>query len=173
MTNHPTSHYPDIGTIGEDLVTQWLQSKGWIILHRRWRCRWGELDIIAQYNEAQLSGSRRTPTTEHVSFSPILAFVEVKTRSLGNWDAGGRSAIALKKQTKLWRTAEIFLARYPQKSDYTCRFDVAIVHCQAISPDPAATSVPQEALAFTSADGYLLTLQEYIPAAFDSLTANG
>jgi len=125
---------------------------------------------MAQSNEEQLIGPTRMPKTQHVS--PILAFVEVKTRSLGNWDAGGRSAIALKKQTKLWRTSEIFLARYPQKADYTCRFDAAIVLCQKISQDPPTTCVHQEALAFTSANGYLLMLQEYIPAAFDSVTTN-
>lgn len=44
---HP-SHYLDIGVLGEDLVAQWLQSTSWMILHRRWRCRWGEIDIIAR-----------------------------------------------------------------------------------------------------------------------------
>ncbi|MGL4622749.1 YraN family protein, partial [Chroococcidiopsis sp.] len=38
MANHPAFHYPDIGVLGEDLVARWLQSSGWEILHRRWRC---------------------------------------------------------------------------------------------------------------------------------------
>jgi putative endonuclease len=120
MANPPSSHYPDIGTLGEDLVAQWLQSTGWIILHRRFSCRWGEIDIIAQFQDAKLDNL-------------TLAFIEVKTRSSGNWDAGGRSAITVQKQAKLWRTAQMFLSEYPEKADYPCRFDVAIVYCQRIS----------------------------------------
>ncbi|MDZ8135074.1 MAG: YraN family protein [Nostoc sp. DedQUE04] len=44
-------HCPNSGELGEDLVAQWLQSTGWIILHRRFSSRWGEIDIIAEYDE--------------------------------------------------------------------------------------------------------------------------
>ena len=151
MAHHSSSHYPDIGALGEDLTTQWLKSTGWTILHRRWHCRWGEIDIIAE--------------REDDSGTVILAFVEVKTRSPGNWDAGGRMAIALPKQAKLCRTAAMFLATFPQKADYPCQFDVAFVCCQR-----KITQV--NALANLSASGYYLTLQEYIPAAFEYLIDN-
>jgi putative endonuclease len=156
MANHPPSHYPDIGQIGEDLVTQWLQSTGWLILHRRFSCRWGEIDIIAQYQE---EGDKESE----------LAFVEVKTRTPGNWDAGGRSAITPQKQAKLWRTAEVYLAKYPEKADYPCRFDVAIVYCQQISKLQTGIISAQDALFSLSLAGYDFYLQDYIPAAFDSL----
>jgi putative endonuclease len=156
MTNPPASHYPDIGDLGEDLVEQWLQSTGWLILHRRFFCRWGEIDIIAQYDG-------------RVTQDSTLAFVEVKTRSLGNWDAGGRSAIALKKQKKLWRTAETFLAQYPEKADYPCRFDVAIVSCQPIPKNITSVTITQKPLASSLVAGYEFQLQEYIWAAFDSV----
>lgn len=164
MANLPPSHYPDIGSLGEDLVAQWLESTGWEILHRRFACRWGEIDIIAQYpGKTEEQGSRELPNQNFT-----LAFVEVKTRKGGNWDAGGKSAITSQKQTKISRTAGFFLAEYPHKADYACRFDVAIVHCQRISKHYTELTVVQQALASASAAGYQFYLQEYILAAFDS-----
>ncbi|MBC1221977.1 YraN family protein [Nostoc sp. UCD121] len=165
MTNLPPSHYPDIGHLGEDLVAQWLQSTGWIILHRRFSSRYGEIDIIAQY-DGQTGEKLLTQQS-------LLAFVEVKTRSSGSWDAGGRSAITPQKQAKILRTAGIFLAQYPEKADYACRFDVAIVYCQRISKNQTAVIATQEALATSSAAEYKFKLQEYILAAFDSSIDNG
>ncbi len=165
MANRPPSHYPDIGVLGEELVAQWLKSTGWVIMHRRWRCRWGEIDIIARHS------------------SPLLVFVEVKTRSSGNWDAGGLLSITPQKQAKLWQTAQRFLATYPHLADYPCRFDVALVCYQRLSKrqrqEPAQTPVTLEAVwagseslsvqPQTASDraGYQLLLQEYIPSAFD------
>lgn len=149
------SNYTDIGSAGEDLVVEWLQSNGWKILHRRWRCRRGEIDIVAQKDDPG--------EFAYSCASPTLAFVEVKTRSAGNWDAGGRSAITAQKRTKLWYTAQMFIARYPQAADYSCRFDVALVYCQR---SPQSTTVP--ALLTSSVKDQRLMLVEYIPAAFDS-----
>ncbi|MEH2118548.1 YraN family protein [Nostoc sp.] len=176
MANLPPSHYPDIGHLGEDLVAQWLQSTGWEILHRRFSSRWGEIDIIAQHDgstrEAGEQESRKAVGQLRTQHS-MLAFVEVKTRSLGSWDAGGRSAITPQKQAKIWRTAGIFLAQCPEKADYSCRFDVAIVYCQRISKNLTGVTATQEALATSSAAGYKFKLQEYILAAFDSSIDNG
>ncbi|MBD2253635.1 YraN family protein [Nostoc parmelioides] len=143
----------NIANLGEDFVAQWLQSTGWIILHRQFSCRWGEIDIIAQH------------TRNNQEY--ILAFVEVKTRSPGNWDDGGRGAITLKKQTKIERTARIFLAKYPDKAEYICRFDVAIVSYQIISKQHPELSISRESVTSSSMGEYKFQLQEYIPAAFD------
>ncbi|AKG21710.1 YraN family protein [Calothrix sp. 336/3] len=147
MANHSSSHYPDIGQLGEDLVTEYLKSQGWIILQRRWRCPWGEIDIIAE------SGK-------------ILVFVEVKTRSSGSWDSGGKLAIATRKQAKLRQTAEIFLAENCEKSDYPCQFDVAIVHCRPSSRKNLKIQYIHTKLPTLLTEGYELVLQEYIAAAF-------
>ena len=136
---------PDIGTLGENLVAAWLQAEGWVILQRRWQCRWGELDLIAQ-RQSQ------------------LAFVEVKTRSQGNWDANGLLAVTPQKQAKLWRAAQIFLADHPKLADLPCRFDVALVGCQRVPQRPLREQDrDQRSLQI---NGYQLTLQDYIQAAF-------
>jgi len=165
MVNRPQFYYPDIGVLGEDLVAQWLRSKGWVILHRRWRCRWGEIDIIARKS------------------SPMLVFVEVKTRSCGNWDAGGLLSITPQKQAKLWQTARSFLATYPLFGNYPCHFDVALVCCKPLSKtqrqelsEPFVTleaSASPVSLLVSGATGgnpgYQLLLQDYIPSGFDGI----
>ena len=82
--------------------------EGWTIEARRWRCRAGELDLVAR------SGQE-------------LVFVEVKTRSPGNWDRNGALAITPAKQLKLLRTAELFFIQHPQWAHLARRFDVALV----------------------------------------------
>jgi putative endonuclease len=97
-----------IGDRGEILVAQLLENNGWQILETQWHCRWGELDLIACDRQ-------------------WLLFIEVKTRSDRNWDAGGSLAITPKKQTKIIKAASIFLGQNPHLAELACRFDVALV----------------------------------------------
>ncbi len=151
MAKTTTPNYPNIGILGEELVAQWLQSTGWNILQRRFRHRLGEIDIIAEYLTKSL---------------PTLAFIEVKTRSVGNWDEGGKYAITAKKRQKIWQTAELFLSQYPEKADYICRFDVAlIIYRQNLTNQKLTKN--QSVLATSIIDGYCLILAEYITNAFD------
>lgn len=159
MANRSRSNYPDIGILGEDLVAQWLRSTGWVILHRRWRCRWGEIDIVARFEPVERQGV--------IGSSPLLAFVEVKTRSRGNWDAGGLLSITSQKRTKLWQTARCFLAAYPKMAEHTCRFDVALVCCQKSTKQGQLSDEPTTVLPIQVSAEYQLILQDYIPSAFD------
>lgn len=159
--------------LGENLVAAWLQSNGWEIIARRWRCRWGEIDIIAgeiipgEISDRQLPGH---------SYQRI-AFVEVKTRSQRNWDAGGLLSIHGQKQAKLLKTAEIFLSDHPYFRDCPCQFDVALVHYQGRSPTNQATSPSNSSSPVTlgqpvsmkdSMGEYQLTLHHYLAGAFDA-----
>jgi putative endonuclease len=158
-----------VGKWGEEIVARWLESQGWEILHRRWCCRWGELDLIAR--------SR----SDSIGVSPsILAFVEVKTRGSDNWDADGLLAITAQKQAKLWQAAELFLSTYPELANLSCRFDVALVsHCLL---SPAQLSEDCSGISTTFAkqllEGIALgqpivladrswTLQVYLESAFE------
>lgn len=53
-----------LGALGEHQAAQYLESLGWDLLERNWRCQRGELDIVAFDPAAQ-----------------AIVFVEVKTRS--------------------------------------------------------------------------------------------
>ncbi|NEN91584.1 MAG: YraN family protein [Okeania sp. SIO3H1] len=160
----------DRGILGEDLVAKWLTQKGWQILHRRWKCRWGELDIIAL---------KTSPLEDNQAQKfPILIFVEVKTRSRGNWDKNGLLAVTEAKQAKLWQTAEIFLSDRPELADCSCRFDVALVKCNYTQKDYTQSkflSLEEQLSKLTikvgysvELAGYQLVLQNYIPSAFIS-----
>ncbi|NJK41928.1 MAG: YraN family protein [Acaryochloridaceae cyanobacterium SU_2_1] len=126
----PTSQQrTQAGIWGEQLVMHWLQQQGWSILACQWRCRWGEIDLIAQSLSPSKRDQRGGPTPSS------LAFVEVKTRRAHNWDADGLLAITPQKQAKLWKTAQLFLAKHPIWATLPCQFDVALVQCQPIATD--------------------------------------
>lgn len=188
MNHFSYNNYPDIGAKGEELVAKWLQSNGWIVLHRRWTCRWGEIDIIAlqKENGGQTEiepglESKLEPNQKNRTYpihklessklkveNSVLTFVEVKTRSRGSWDAGGRNAIDQKKQEKILRTAQIYLAQNSELADFPCRFDVAIVQFQPKSNQHTVKkAIGKEVIASSSTQEYQFTLEEYIPGAFE------
>lgn len=138
----------DLGKYGEQLVSQWLLKKNCVVLERRWHSRFGEIDLIAQGYSGQ--GQLRCK---------MLAFIEVKTRSQGNWDADGLLSVTRAKQKKLRTTARYFLVRHPHLSELPCRFDIALVCCQAHPPaDRLSLQVPHSQR--------YLSLQSYIQDAF-------
>jgi putative endonuclease len=173
---------PNVGELGEKLVAEWLKNKGWTILHHRWRCRWGEIDLIAlkmgEGESGEVSGERgagsggNSPLLRQLD--PIIAFIEIKTRSRKNWDEDGLLAITPRKQAKIRQTAELFLANYPDSATVNCRFDVAIVKCERLSPSlrrAVASNViqgtPVELGNPVQVAGYQLILQDYIDSAFE------
>ncbi|MDE7010364.1 MAG: YraN family protein [Oscillospiraceae bacterium] len=83
-----------------------LERRGWTILARQYRCRWGEIDLIARAPEG------------------VLCFVEVKTRS-PQAIAPPREAVTASKRRKLRDAASWYLAQ--TGLDCPCRFDVAEV----------------------------------------------
>ena len=78
------------GVLGEELAEIMLLEKGYTILARNLRCRYGEIDIIAAKNG-------------------VLAFVEVKTRLFGSCGRGSESVTAAKRQ-KIRRCALCYIS---------------------------------------------------------------
>jgi len=95
-----------LGKTGEDLACTELLHRGYAILARRYRTRYGEIDIVARDNET-------------------IVFVEVKAR-LGDEFGGGAEAITRWKQRRVAQMAVDYLARH-RLQNCPCRFDAAIV----------------------------------------------
>src|SRR4051794_11554613 len=98
-----------LGRRAEDIVTRWLSGKGWRILARNARTRFGELDIIA------LDG--RT-----------LVFLEVKAGREGASAGPERPVLSIgfRKQQRIRRLATAWMAERRDAPRYAeIRFDVA------------------------------------------------
>lgn len=94
------------GDWGEAQVAAYLRARGCRIVASKYRCRFGEIDLVARDGKT-------------------LCFVEVKLRS--NLSFGlPREYVTASKRSKLRATAEYYLATH--RTDAPCRFDVAEVY---------------------------------------------
>ena len=100
------SSLADIGREGEDTAARMLRRDGYKILARNYRCRHGEIDIVA-FEDGE------------------YVFVEVKTRR-SDVKGSGAEAVTPTKQRKLARVAEQYLAERGL-DDRPSRFDVVAV----------------------------------------------
>lgn len=83
----------ELGAFGEQLAVQHLRALGLTVLARNWRCRYGELDVIATDAERR-----------------VLVFVEVKTRTTDAY-GGVEEAVTPQKVRRLRRLAGLWLAQ--------------------------------------------------------------
>ena len=82
----------EIGALGEQLAVEHLQALGLRVVERNWRCRYGELDVIAADDAARTA-----------------VFIEVKTRT-GDQFGGVEQAVSPQKVRRLRRLAGLWLA---------------------------------------------------------------
>lgn len=92
------------GAAAEALGARWLEQRGWRIVGRNYRCKLGELDLIA------LDGG-------------TLVFVEVRWRRSERF-GGALASVDYRKQQRLVRTAQHYLLTHPRWQQAPCRFDV-------------------------------------------------
>jgi putative endonuclease len=96
-----------LGRYGENLATQYLVKKGFVIVTNNYRCFAGEIDIIAEKKD-------------------LLIVVEVKTRSKIDSEETLLS-ITKSKQRKISRATADFLEKNQQFSEHFIRFDIITV----------------------------------------------
>lgn len=84
----------ETGREGEELAVSWLQTKGYLILHRNWKHSYFELDVVASKENR-------------------LHFIEVKTRTTDTYGYPEED-VTVKKLERLMNAGEEFLHQHPQ-----------------------------------------------------------
>ena len=93
-----------VGAYYEQLALEYLKEKGYQMLEHNFRCKLGEVDIIALDGDA-------------------LVFVEVKYRASADF---GQPTVAVnrQKQMRISNVASYYVYSHRQFADHNCRFDV-------------------------------------------------
>ncbi|MDH5577468.1 MAG: YraN family protein [Betaproteobacteria bacterium] len=96
------------GTRAEDLCAELLQKAGLRILARNWRCRLGEIDLVA-------------------AEGATLVFAEVRLRRDSAY-GGAAESITAAKRARLIAAARLYLSG---RASVACRFDVLLLDALA------------------------------------------
>ena len=105
-----------IGHWGESLAAEYLQKKRYRIIGANYRCRMGEIDLIAEKGK-------------------YLVFVEVKLRRSSAF-AEAREFVDCHKQERILTAASLYLSQH--ETEKQPRFDVIEIY----APDGMATAKP-------------------------------
>lgn len=96
-----------LGDAEEEIACEFLGKNGYNIVERNFRCKIGEIDIIARNED-------------------YLVFIEVKYRSSNRYGEPEYS-INKRKQSKIYRAAQFYMMQKGLSMDTPVRFDVVTI----------------------------------------------
>jgi putative endonuclease len=96
-----------LGSAAEERAAQLLRRAGCDIIARNFRCRMGELDIVARRG-------------------PLLIIAEVRLRSTAAF-GGAAASITAAKRARIVRAARYLLTRKPSLTNLAVRFDTLLL----------------------------------------------
>src|ERR1700754_5180849 len=105
MTRNGSIDRQLIGRTAEQAAAEFLESRQLNILFRNYRCRTGEIDIVAE------------------TMAGVVGIAEVRLRASTTY-GGGAASVDWRKQRRLHRAACHLLARHPALARRALRFDV-------------------------------------------------
>lgn len=97
----------ELGKVGENLAVEYLKKQNYQLLERNFRCKRGEIDIIAKDKQE-------------------LIFIEVKTRTNKKYGKPA-DAVTTRKKKHIYKAAEYYLAIHKKLYEYV-RIDVIEVY---------------------------------------------
>ncbi|MWV43567.1 YraN family protein [Paenibacillus sp. HJL G12] len=106
-TNRPKDNRREKGAAAEQAACSYLASRGYAIKDRNWRCRSGELDIVAEMGQ-------------------LLVIVEVRSRSISTRFGTAAESVDIRKIKQIRNTALAYL-HYKQQVEREIRFDVVAI----------------------------------------------
>jgi putative endonuclease len=95
------------GKLGEAIAAVYLQKEQYTFIARNWRCKSGEIDLIAEKDG-------------------VLVFVEVRTRRQTGTYGTAKESVDFRKQKQVRETANVYLHLHKQ-TERKIRFDVISV----------------------------------------------
>ena len=121
MNGRRTDRRRLVGAAGEAAAAAHLIANGYEVLHSNWRCRIGELDLVA---------AKRG----------VLVFVEVRARSASSMYRFGtpQESVDARKRNKLRRLAEAYLQQLNGEPPERIRFDLIAVVTSGEEGEPVS-----------------------------------
>ncbi|WP_230632592.1 YraN family protein [Paenibacillus athensensis] len=112
----------ELGRQGESWAAAYLEEIGYTIVERNWRCRSGEIDLIAELGE-------------------LIVFVEVRTRRSTGRFGLAKESVNARKQLKIRQTAQVYLHRTALHERHV-RFDVVSIEMDGADNRPVIEHLP-------------------------------
>ena len=92
----------NFGLDAENITVEYFKSLGFEVLARRYKTKYGEIDLIVQKNQS-------------------IIFVEVKAR---NKNLAVENLISKRQVLRIYSSAEFFLSEFSKYQSYECRIDL-------------------------------------------------
>lgn len=109
--NMPLADRHRLGAFGESAATAFLIRQGYTIVAQNWRCRYGEVDLIARDGAG-------------------FVFVEVRTRR-SNGLGHPEESLGSRKRNRMVEVAQAYLATNPAFEQQPWRIDVVVIEMAA------------------------------------------
>lgn len=144
---HVVPQHIRIGKIGENIACEYLESKGYKIIERNFRRKWGEIDIVCKKRSDIFNTNNKQVIHKPVLkraltyfknvlcrtnndpidtiFENKIVFVEVKTLKSENLNP--EDNVTQSKQKKLIRTCELYLVDKKFDPDVDWQIDVIAI----------------------------------------------
>lgn len=138
-----------VGKIGENIACEYLKNKGYKIIERNFRRKWGEIDIVCfkkcnngsiwnKISTNVLSVLQRTNNNKENLRADLnnvpqgtsnnkLVFIEVKTLKEGS-GLNPEDNLTYSKQKKLIRTCELYVSNNHKYSDMDWQIDAVLIN---------------------------------------------
>lgn len=106
----------ELGNLGEDLACEYLVKKGLKIVGRNYKLNFGEIDVITVENSGFFSKNGK-----------VIHFIEVKTLRQSGEGFFPEQRVDFKKQQKLKKLAQIWLAKNKISQNTPYQIDIIAV----------------------------------------------